>query len=246
MQQNFQFPTDHELQELERFLKSEAVPATAMNVSMLEGFLTAIVIGPQVVVPSRWLPWVWDAENGQEELEFASHQQAEWAIGIVMGLMNRIADQFANSPALFKPIFLRGGEWDAADWCAGFLRATTQFDAEVWTLMWTADGLKSVQDKRPSLISPFMRLADATGAAITAEEGSEQKWIAAVQPSLLGIHAYWQERRKPALEQMANIGALLSGRTIQRDGPKVGRNDPCPCGSGKKFKKCCGAAPTIH
>ncbi|MCI0480557.1 MAG: SEC-C domain-containing protein, partial [Candidatus Dadabacteria bacterium] len=27
---------------------------------------------------------------------------------------------------------------------------------------------------------------------------------------------------------------------VQRDMPKVGRNDPCPCGSGKKYKKCCG------
>lgn len=30
-------------------------------------------------------------------------------------------------------------------------------------------------------------------------------------------------------------------RTVVRDSPKVGRNDPCPCGSGKKHKKCCGA-----
>jgi SEC-C motif-containing protein len=29
--------------------------------------------------------------------------------------------------------------------------------------------------------------------------------------------------------------------TFQRQNPKVGRNDPCPCGSGKKYKKCCGA-----
>ncbi|MDT7520794.1 SEC-C metal-binding domain-containing protein [Rhodoferax sp. TBRC 17660] len=28
--------------------------------------------------------------------------------------------------------------------------------------------------------------------------------------------------------------------------PKVGRNEPCPCGSGKKFKKCCGAAANLH
>ena len=28
--------------------------------------------------------------------------------------------------------------------------------------------------------------------------------------------------------------------TIRRDMPKVGRNDPCPCGSGKKYKNCCG------
>jgi SEC-C motif-containing protein len=32
------------------------------------------------------------------------------------------------------------------------------------------------------------------------------------------------------------------GRTFRRETPKVGRNDPCPCGSGRKYKKCCGAA----
>ncbi len=31
------------------------------------------------------------------------------------------------------------------------------------------------------------------------------------------------------------------GEPVRRDTPKVGRNDPCPCGSGKKYKKCCGA-----
>ena len=30
-------------------------------------------------------------------------------------------------------------------------------------------------------------------------------------------------------------------RTLVRESPKVGRNEPCPCGSGKKYKKCCGA-----
>jgi preprotein translocase subunit SecA len=31
-------------------------------------------------------------------------------------------------------------------------------------------------------------------------------------------------------------------RQVKREEPKVGRNDPCPCGSGKKYKKCHGAA----
>lgn len=44
-----------------------------------------------------------------------------------------------------------------------------------------------------------------------------------------------------------NQGASAAGeeaaktRTVTRDQPKVGRNDTCPCGSGKKYKKCCGA-----
>ena len=29
-------------------------------------------------------------------------------------------------------------------------------------------------------------------------------------------------------------------QTVRHEGPKIGRNDPCPCGSGKKYKKCCG------
>lgn len=36
-------------------------------------------------------------------------------------------------------------------------------------------------------------------------------------------------------------GKLVTPKPFQREEPKTGRNDPCPCGSGKKFKKCCGA-----
>ena len=46
---------------------------------------------------------------------------------------------------------------------------------------------------------------------------------------------------KDRANEGASTGSLASlfGDTFQRDTPKVGRNDPCPCGSGKKFKKCC-------
>lgn len=36
-------------------------------------------------------------------------------------------------------------------------------------------------------------------------------------------------------------GTIPGRQTIIRDQPKLGRNDPCTCGSGKKYKKCCGA-----
>ena len=37
-------------------------------------------------------------------------------------------------------------------------------------------------------------------------------------------------------------GEQIAGPPVRREGPKVGRNDPCSCGSGKKYKKCCGVA----
>jgi len=39
----------------------------------------------------------------------------------------------------------------------------------------------------------------------------------------------------------AHGGADGDVQTVRREGPKVGRNDPCPCGSGRKYKKCHGA-----
>ena len=42
------------------------------------------------------------------------------------------------------------------------------------------------------------------------------------------------ERRKELYRKQKNSG------TIRREEPKIGRNDPCPCGSGKKYKNCCG------
>ncbi|PCO06868.1 zinc chelation protein SecC [Microbulbifer flavimaris] len=38
----------------------------------------------------------------------------------------------------------------------------------------------------------------------------------------------------------SNESCCPSQSPITRIGPKVGRNDPCPCGNGRKFKKCCG------
>lgn len=35
-------------------------------------------------------------------------------------------------------------------------------------------------------------------------------------------------------------GDVVQVKTVRREEPKIGRNDPCPCGSGKKYKKCCG------
>ena len=44
-------------------------------------------------------------------------------------------------------------------------------------------------------------------------------------------------------EDITDLDILLNPIKTKIADPKVGRNDPCPCGSGKKYKKCCGANP---
>jgi preprotein translocase subunit SecA len=50
------------------------------------------------------------------------------------------------------------------------------------------------------------------------------------------------EEDAPAPRPAARPQPRVTVQPVRRDGPKIGRNDPCPCGSGQKFKKCHGAA----
>ena len=229
-----------DLQRLDNFLSSDAVPKSAMDVPTLEGFLTALVIGPRVVMPSAWMPWVWDFKHGRQEAEFADMAQAQEVMGLIMGLMNRIADAFARNPASFEPVFFRDAVWGAAEWCEGFLTATQHFNADDWAALWALDAFKpGGKMDGGCLITPFLRLGDSTGLEITRKEGNAQRWVDAVVSSLAAVHAHWLERRSAA-------PAVASHAPLRREAPKVGRNDPCPCGSGQKYKKCCGQAPTLH
>lgn len=63
------------------------------------------------------------------------------------------------------------------------------------------------------------------------------------------LHEEWLQTPRPALEGEKPATVLEGGRlfpskveTFRREAPKIGRNAPCPCGSGKKFKRCCGKA----
>jgi preprotein translocase subunit SecA len=64
-----------------------------------------------------------------------------------------------------------------------------------------------------------------------------------VATSVDEIEEAFQRRKRRELDQarMAGSGDLQTVQQVVRGAAKIGRNDPCPCGSGKKYKKCCGA-----
>ncbi len=55
-------------------------------------------------------------------------------------------------------------------------------------------------------------------------------------------HEIAQFTREDGRWVYAGVAPAQPGKTVRNDAPKIGRNDPCPCGSGKKYKKCCGVA----
>jgi uncharacterized protein YecA (UPF0149 family) len=64
-----------------------------------------------------------------------------------------------------------------------------------------------------------------------------------VATSVDDLEEAFQRKKRRELEQarMAGAGDRQPVQQVVRSGAKIGRNDPCPCGSGKKYKKCCGA-----
>jgi uncharacterized protein YecA (UPF0149 family) len=63
--------------------------------------------------------------------------------------------------------------------------------------------------------------------------GERLKLDPAIPEAVMEIAAFWRRRRKPG-----DSGTIID--TTGCSPIKVGRNDPCPCGAGKKFKQCCG------
>ena len=126
--------SEAELDELDDFLADEALQESSMDVSTLEGFLTSIVIGPRFVRPSDWLPWVWDMDEGEAEAEFENGEQANRILSLVMRHYNDVSRTFNTDPASFEPIFWRGDQWGAAEWCEGFILGF-QFNEEAWSLL---------------------------------------------------------------------------------------------------------------
>lgn len=237
------FLSDAEVDELDDFFGGNAIEETSMDVSSMDGFLTAIAIGPEFVRPSEWLPWVWDREEGEAQPEFEGDEQANRIISLVMQHYNAVVHAFNTDPASFRPMFRRGDQWSAAEWCEGFMLGF-QFNAAAWSLLLVG---------QPSWLKPFLRLGSDEGLEITLRAGDAEKWMNEIEPSLVKIHAYWEEKRgsQPSseFEDGFTRRERKEGGTLVRDGPKIGRNDPCPCGSGKKFKKCCGAGgtpPLLH
>jgi preprotein translocase subunit SecA len=79
-------------------------------------------------------------------------------------------------------------------------------------------------------------------SVITGGRGGNGRPPRQVATSVDEIEEAFQRKKKKELEQARMAGAGdMQIQQVVRSGEKVGRNDPCPCGSGKKFKKCCGA-----
>jgi uncharacterized protein len=213
-----------DLDRIDAYLDSDRSPENAMNLSALDGYLTAIAVAPEPIPQAEWLPLVW----GGAEPDFADAEEADAVPRAILSRFAQIQRELGGDPPLCEPVYWGGDDDEpiANDWAEGFMFGL-HLRAEAW------EPLIGVEENVDMILPMLALCSDDDGKPILELDDEEAEELIAAAPDtipepVLDIADYWAARRGPA-------------EPVRRDGPKVGRNAPCPCGSGRKWKQCHGA-----
>ncbi|RNF83720.1 UPF0149 family protein [Montanilutibacter psychrotolerans] len=228
---------DAQIERLAELLEQRAVPFKGFNLEALDGFLSALVVSPDVIAPAEWHPAVWGgttprwgdaAEQAEVEALLAGH----WNM-----VSQRVRHGDDDLPDHLAPLLWLPEETEAEhpdeldvgrDWAVGFFSGA-QLREMQWD-QWLDDNgwIEEIFSLFDQLASGEVLAEDPTAPATPISYRERLEIIA----SLPGMLADLNHHR---------VDALTPREPIRREATP-GPNDPCPCGSGKKYKKCCGAA----
>lgn len=97
--------THEELGLLEGFFISDSAPVESFSsIEMLDGYMTALIVGPEEIAPDLWMPFIWDQENAAAPV-FSSEEEEKMIRELLVRHMNSIAKQFNDAAEEFLPIF---------------------------------------------------------------------------------------------------------------------------------------------
>ena len=222
--------TNSELDRLGDFLKS-CKGGMAMNLEELDGFFSALIAGPEPVLQSEYNREVFGGEMA-EAVEFANLDEAQEILNLMMRHWNKIASTLYKGEIHVPMIFEdENGQLHGNDWAHGFMRG----------MHMRHDGWSELvnDEERGGCLIPMMVLyhehdedPEMRPEPITPDK--REQVIAGMAVGLLGAYKYFREQREADLS--------MNTPEPRSNASKIGRNDPCPCGSGKKYKKCCGSA----
>jgi len=208
-----------DLSELERLLEQVAPHKSLPEVM---GTLTALASAPASPHPSRWLLTLTD------DARFENEDDARGFLAQVLGAYRQLDAHLQMGEAVGP----EGGDATAvAQWCRGYFHAAR------------ADSVWSADTEAMRRLMPLALLAgelDRVGdpGAPMHGDAMREKWTAALGPLALSFYERWADARAEHEPEPPKRAPFERAP----DSPKIGRNAPCPCGSGKKHKHCHGKA----
>lgn len=240
--------SDAEFDELGDLLAADWAPETTMDLEQLDGFLAGLVCAPNVVLPSTYVPAIF----GDEDVVWPDRETAQRFYALLMRRNNEIAQALnapverLDDPRAYRPFLI---EWEQnAEAAQQMVDAGALPRVPAYGELWARGFLHAVHltqedwDSVPEGDEEGARLVDESLAAIVAlvpeddeaePEGTAEERDALLADALIAaydLREFWRD---------VQFERTRVKEPIRRE-PKVGRNDPCPCGSGRKFKQCHG------
>jgi uncharacterized protein len=229
--------SDKELDQLSDFLKN--IGPSALSLEAVDGLFCALICGPELVQPSEYLPEIWG-----EDFVFDNQEDVALIVGLLMRHWNTIASTLQGTLKaldVYMPILFVSddGVTRGNDWAQGFMRG-----ALIRPMFWHE--LMESEEYGGSIL-PMMLLShendpDPTMRPPLVPPEKREDILLEMIAGLTKIYRHFEPLRRSRPS-----GLQTPPHTRRQTGSKVGRNDPCPCGSGKKYKRCCALdAPTMH
>ena len=237
---------------LSGFLASPQRPAKTFGYPQLAGFVFGLANGPELIQPSEWIPLVFN----DQEARYETGDEAERVTQAMMALYNdclRVRPRGMGSlpPGCeIQPILIENLKTTAplSQWAQGF-GVAYDYLSEVWEA-YLPDEL---DEELGALLMTLTFFSSPELAAAYHKETKKNRSFEQFSQSILEVFS-------DAMGAFAHLGRsiyqarLEAGEFNREPVPvmKVGRNDLCPCGSGKKYKKCCDltagtvGGPTFH
>ena len=211
----------------------------ALSLEGVDGLFCALIASPSQVPPGAYLPVIL-GEPPEGGVAFADEEDAQATMSLLMKYWNSIiADAERESVHLPYVYEVAPGELPGREWAYGFMTGV-DLAPDGW------GELFDDEDENDLFVIPLM-----------AGDGDPEWPQEPVTPDLqddvlksmaVGFaRAYRHFRRRPpadaaaAYDRAVDARAVAEVETFRRSDPKVGRNDLCPCGSGRKVKKCCAS-----
>ncbi|WP_052341387.1 UPF0149 family protein [Salinarimonas rosea] len=201
---------------------------STMLLETLDGFATGLHLCGVDIPVAEWLPHVLD-HDGADPISFAENVP-EILIADVLWFFKRTGRSLLSRPGRHEPLLPRTDDTDEIIW-------------EVWAngfataLKLRPDAWDAVGGYGPEALSALKTLA---GLASIAEERERRASESAGDLDLRMGAELDGQAPDMITASVRTLAAAIAQRAASKGPP--GRNDPCPCGSGKKYKKCCGAA----
>jgi uncharacterized protein len=222
----------HRRHQLEQELL--ALGDDAMLIEEFDGFVAGLLVCPEMISPNEWLPLIWSREGQSEQSPLENLDHANRLFGLIMDNYNDVVLTLMNRPDRYRPLLpvdARNGDimWEV--WMEGFAAALA-LRPSAWEQLLHAD--REVADAMTGMVL----LTDIARGELDAIPTEDVDRLREAAPGLIPdwvvtLHE-WRlaNYRPPSIVERAANAPETRG--------KVGRNELCPCGSGKKYKRCCG------